>query len=427
MSRISRGHVYNDNEENIKPIGTNFGGKVGAGKGLSSRQAVRTALGDISNRGGAERLGKGSFGVDKWSKKDNVEKTGRAVTRASSQTFYEDENLPLASLRNSKPKRTGLPDIHRQPQDISKSTLNQSRNTKELDDVKMSLNEDMECSLTEDIKNLSVCSVDAADTEDPQAVTEFVKDIFTYFKRIEGRRAPCPTYIANQTDINARMREILIDWMIEVHLKFKLRDETLYLTVNIIDRFLERQQVSRTKLQLVGCTAMLLASKYEEIYAPEIRDFVYISDRAYTRDQILEMESLILNTLKFNLTVPSILRFGERFARISRGGEKAEMLTKFLMELTLQEYEFMNYLPSQIAGSAVYLALKSVHGAETDWSANLQEISQYSEAALRPCITALYKLATQSEAKYTAVRRKYGKKDMSVSKMSIYRPNFVRD
>ena len=86
--------------------------------------------------------------------------------------------------------------------------------------------------------------------------------------------------MSKQTDINAKMRSILIDWLVEVHLKFKLMPETLYLTVNLIDRFLEKEQIMRNKLQLVGVTAMFMASKYEEIeeiYAPECRDFVYIS------------------------------------------------------------------------------------------------------------------------------------------------------
>jgi cyclin B len=83
------------------------------------------------------------------------------------------------------------------------------------------------------------------------------------------------------------MRAILVDWLIEVHYKFKLMPETLFLTMNLIDRFLERSDVLRTKLQLVGVTAMLIACKYEEIYAPEVRDFVYITDKAYTREEIL--------------------------------------------------------------------------------------------------------------------------------------------
>jgi hypothetical protein len=90
-----------------------------------------------------------------------------------------------------------------------------------------------------------------------------------------------------QTDINEKMRAILVDWLIDVHLKFKLLPETLYLTVEYIDRYLNKEPVTRKKLQLVGVTAMLIASKYEEIYAPEIRDFVYITDKAYTKEEIL--------------------------------------------------------------------------------------------------------------------------------------------
>ena len=93
------------------------------------------------------------------------------------------------------------------------------------------------------------------------------------------------------------MREILVDWLVEVHLKFKLLPETLYLTVNLIDRFLEKQNVMRNKLQLVGVTAMLIASKYEEIYPPIVTDFVYITDNAYSKKEILEMEEQILVSL----------------------------------------------------------------------------------------------------------------------------------
>ena len=90
------------------------------------------------------------------------------------------------------------------------------------------------------------------------------------------------------------MRSILIDWLVEVHLKFKLMPETLYLTVNLIDRYLAKRNVTRKRLQLVGVTAMLIASKYEEIWAPEVRDFVYISDKAYSREDILACEKTML-------------------------------------------------------------------------------------------------------------------------------------
>jgi hypothetical protein len=113
------------------------------------------------------------------------------------------------------------------------------------------------------------------------------------------------------------MRAILVDWIIEVHLKFKLLPETLFLTVGLIDRFLELEQIKRSSLQLVGVTAMLIASKYEEIYAPEVRDFVYITDNAYSREQIFLMEQKILTVLDFSLTFPSPYRFLERFNKVA--------------------------------------------------------------------------------------------------------------
>lgn len=86
------------------------------------------------------------------------------------------------------------------------------------------------------------------------------------------------------------MRGILVDWIIEVHLRFHLMPETLFLTINIIDRYLEKTQIRRTKLQLVAVAALLIASKYEEIYVPELNDFVFISDSAFTKEEILQME-----------------------------------------------------------------------------------------------------------------------------------------
>jgi G2/mitotic-specific cyclin-B, other len=105
------------------------------------------------------------------------------------------------------------------------------------------------------------------------------------------------------------MRSILIDWLVEVHLKFKLVPESLYLTVNLIDRFLEREQVKRSKLQLIGVTAMLIACKYEEIYPPIVKDFVYITDNAYTKEEILDQERRMLTALDFDIQITSPYRF----------------------------------------------------------------------------------------------------------------------
>ncbi|KAK6264040.1 hypothetical protein SCA6_019474 [Theobroma cacao] len=105
----------------------------------------------------------------------------------------------------------------------------------------------------------------------------------------KGTSCVAPNYMALQCDIKERMRGILIDWLIEVHYKFELMEETLYLTVNLIDRFLAIQQVVRKKLQLVGVTAMLLACKYEEVSVPVVEDLILISDKAYSRKEVPDM------------------------------------------------------------------------------------------------------------------------------------------
>ena len=130
-------------------------------------------------------------------------------------------------------------------------------------------------------------------------------------------------YLGDQTEILPKMRAVLIDWLIGVHLQFHLLQETLYTTVAILDRYLQHdvKKISRSKLQLVGVASMLIAAKYEEIYAPEVKDFVYITDRAYTERDILKMEIRILAVLNFNLGRPLPLHFLRRASKA--GGVEA--------------------------------------------------------------------------------------------------------
>jgi cyclin B len=173
-------------------------------------------------------------------------------------------------------------------------------------------------------------------------------------------------YMGHQTDINERMRAILMDWLIEVHYKFKLLPETLFLTVNLIDRYLEKAQgVHRSKLQLVGVTAMLIASKYEEIYAPEVKDFVYITDKAYSKEEILKMEYSILVTLSLDITAPSAFRFLERFSKLLHLTPQQLCLARYLIELPLIEYSMLRYSPSLMAASSAFLAQKIIPSETT--------------------------------------------------------------
>jgi hypothetical protein len=138
-------------------------------------------------------------------------------------------------------------------------------------------------------------NIDERDTDDPLCVTSYVQDMYEHFRSKEATTSVRPVYMDEQQYINERMRSILVDWLVEVHLKFKLVPETLYLTVNIIDRYLAQAEVTRPKLQLVGVTALLIASKYEEIYPPELRDLVYICDRAYSKNEVRKILDYLLS------------------------------------------------------------------------------------------------------------------------------------
>jgi hypothetical protein len=131
-----------------------------------------------------------------------------------------------------------------------------------------------------------VDNVDERDIDDPLCVTTYVEDMYEYFRSKEAVTSVRPVYMGNQPFIDERCRSILVDWLVEVHMKFKLELETLYLTINITDRYLAKAEVKKPKLQLVGVTALLIASKYEEIYPPELRDLVYICDKAYSGNEV---------------------------------------------------------------------------------------------------------------------------------------------
>ncbi|CAN7099049.1 unnamed protein product [Brassica rapa subsp. narinosa] len=211
----------------------------------------------------------------------------------------------------------------------------------------------------------------------------------------------------NQQDLNEMMRGILIDWLIEVHDKFELMEETLYLTVNIIDRFLAVHQILRKKLQLVGVTALLLACKYEEVSVPVVDDLILISDKAYTRREVLDMEKLIANTLQFNFSLPTPYVFMRRFLKAAESDKKLEVLSFFIIELCLVEYEMLEYTPSKLAASAIYTARCTLDGFE-EWSKTCEFHTGYKEEQLLACTRKMVAFHHNAgTGKLTGVHRKY--------------------
>eukprot|EP00571_Detonula_confervacea_P008105 CAMPEP_0172319384 /NCGR_PEP_ID=MMETSP1058-20130122/37487_1 /TAXON_ID=83371 /ORGANISM="Detonula confervacea, Strain CCMP 353" /LENGTH=220 /DNA_ID=CAMNT_0013034409 /DNA_START=1 /DNA_END=663 /DNA_ORIENTATION=- len=201
------------------------------------------------------------------------------------------------------------------------------------------------------------------------------------------------------------MRSILVDWLVEVHLKFKLVPETLYLTVNIIDRYLVRAEISRPKLQLLGVAALLIAWKYEEIDLPALPDLVYICDRAYGRSEILEYEDLILKKLEHRITIPSAHAFLVRCLKAGHADAKIVRLSCFILDGTLLSYNMLHYLPSQLAAAAVLIARKTV--GRRAWSPTLTEYAKYCEEDILPVARAVLEEKSSMSTELRAVQTKY--------------------
>jgi hypothetical protein len=247
--------------------------------------------------------------------------------------------------------------------------------------------------------------IDKRDHDDPLCVTSYVQEMYEHFRTKESSTSVKPTFMERQPHINERMRSILIDWLVEVHQKFKLVPETLYLTVNLIDRYLEKENISRPKLQLLGVTSLLIASKYEEIYPPEISDLIYICDRAYNKKQIIGMEEKVLKTLSYQITIPSAHAFLVRFLKAAHADRKMVQLSCYILDGTLQSYTLLHYLPSQLAAAAVLIARKVV--GRNAWSPTLLKYATYCEEEILPVARAIVAEKSSSSSDFSGVDKKY--------------------
>ncbi|XP_056323081.1 cyclin-A1 [Danio aesculapii] len=253
----------------------------------------------------------------------------------------------------------------------------------------------------------SLADEESASSEDVLCVPEYAEDIHRYLRECEVKYRPKPGYMRKQPDITNCMRVILVDWLVEVGEEYKLCSETLYLAVNYLDRFLSCMSVLRGKLQLVGTAAILLAAKYEEVYPPEVDEFVYITDDTYTKKQLLRMEQHLLRVLAFDMTTPTIHQFLMQYTLEGHVCARTLNLALYLSELSLLEVDpFVQYLPSKTAAAAYCLANYTLNGVL--WPENLYAFTGYSLAVIGPCLKELHKLHLGAGSRpQQAIQEKY--------------------
>ncbi|TCD65207.1 G2/mitotic-specific cyclin [Steccherinum ochraceum] len=255
--------------------------------------------------------------------------------------------------------------------------------------------------------------LDLDDGDDPLMVSEYVVEIFDYLKDVEQTTMPNPNYMEMQKDLAWKMRGILTDWLIQVHSRFRLLPETLYLCVNIIDRFLSQRVVSLAKLQLVGITCMFVAAKVEEIVAPGATNFLYCADSSYTEAEILQAERYILKTLDWNMSFPNPIHFLRRISKADDYNVHSRTIAKYLLEIQCLEWRLIAAPPSLIAAAAIWLA-RLILG-NVDWTANLAHYSSYAESTLIPTANLMLNYILKPVRHQSFYKKYSGKRFLKVS------------
>ena len=201
---------------------------------------------------------------------------------------------------------------------------------------------------------------------------------------------PDYTYMKRQKEINDKMRSILVDWIIDVHFKFGFTDETLFMTISIIDRYLSVTQITRSNFQLLGITALMIACKHEEIDLPKIDDFIYITDNAYVKDEVIKMENDVLSKLNFEFLYPYPIKFFEYLSFHFNLTKKHHMMGKYLMESFLLDVKNAKYKPSIISCACAYIVMKffkmsNYHESYHKKFYNFENLEKYTESNIKEC------------------------------------------
>lgn len=358
-TRAALGDVSNVNKADSADI--KDGKKAGSGKvGLTSKATVQTGGIQKPKRSTSTRTALGARDA-------NGKKTGSGVTRGTGSVKRPSKPTKEDSSQSEEPPRKRI-DTQKKSMDEKLSKV-----------VEEQISAVVE---TTDAADSGIPNLDEEDIDDPLMVAEYVVEIFDYLKDLELATLPNPQYIDHQPDLEWKMRGILVDWLIEVHTRFRLLPETLFLAVNIIDRFLSAEVVALDRLQLVGVTAMFIASKYEEVLSPHVANFSHVADETFSDKEILDAERHVLATLEYNMSFPNPMNFLRRISKADNYDIQTRTLGKYLMEISLLDHRFMCYPQSQIAAAAMYLARLILERGP--WDATIAHYAGYTETEIDP-------------------------------------------
>ena len=270
---------------------------------------------------------------------------------------YRKNNYRIKVIQNSKKENKEFAKVNDENLENNKPIKNnfliKSKENKDNKEIKI---ENKEAEKEEKIKYFDISRIDNV-----QIPKDYINIIYYNLLKEEDRGISPKAdydYMKNQKEINEKMRSILVDWIIDVHYKFGFTDETLYMTVSIIDRYLTINQIKRSNFQLLGITALMIACKHEEIDLPKIDDFIYITDNAYVKNEVIKMEEDVLSQLNFEFLYPSPIKFFEYLSLHFNFNKKHHLMGKYLMETFLLDIKNIKYNSSIISCACAYIVMK---------------------------------------------------------------------
>merc|ERR1740129_351123 len=365
--------------------------------------------------------------------RENPIPVAREKSISHSSTSSNEENL-LSSGSKSNSAAANLVDPYTLISKTSASEFRKNNDSISSNTTNEDIDEDEDFNYCDSNEQQVPANGDVINTEDSDEALEekefvetnlaqeYAVDILKSMIKREDNFQPKWNYMTKQPDITFTMRSILVDWLVEVAEEYKLQTETLYLAVAYIDRFLSYMSVQRSKLQLVGTACMFIAAKYEEIYPPDVGEFVYITDDTYNKRQVLRMEHLVLKVLGFDLSGPSANVFLSQMSELSKTKEKTKHLAMFLSELSLLHGDrFLKFSPSLMAAASLALARHSLGSSEAEvWTSELASFTGYQVEDFRECLLALHSMWGEAAASpQQAINEKYkSSKYHSVSELS---------
>jgi DNA-directed RNA polymerase subunit F len=195
-----------------------------------------------------------------------------------------------------------------------------------------------------------------------------------------------------------------------VHRKFRLVPESLYVTQHVIDQFLSRKKIQKSQLHLLGVTTLHIAAKYEEIYPPDLRDFLTVSENKFTKQMVVDMEKEILTAIDFKVTAPSAYRFLQRFRRMSElVDDEVFFFAQYLQEIALLDITLLRFKPSQLAAASMILAARQLK-KQNCWTEEVARFAKYSEADLQEAVEEIKSFALEINPKFiSTLKYKFSK------------------